>query len=263
MDSSKPLLSVRSALRKVSQRFLSHKRGPIARFPTEILVCIFEIATTNDPQTSVIISHTSRRWRDIALDLSYLWSIIDLGWKEEKVSAFLIRSKNELIEIRLDDTLHDNFSKVVQKAALERLQRSLNLASRQSERWHSFRYVSSESSPFATILANNTSNLNTPKLTNLRVPESQYMTLFHPPPALRSLELDTATNFQHTYINANILSQLTNITCGISNGRLSFLFHHSPTLRIISCQKRSIGSKFCPISLAQELSIASRGSLKL
>ena len=220
MNHNKTLLSIRYALRKVSQRFAPPQQGRMAFFPTELLITIFELATTNESRTSIAISHVNRRWRDIVLDLPQFWSTIELGDKEEKVSMFLERSKDAFIDVRYDVIIWNRLNPRSRDIARKYACQNLNLAAQHGGRWKSFYYADSEFSPWSSVLASLSKELITPNLASLRLPGPQYINDFRPLSALRSLEFDSKTTFffHATYSIPKVFTQLNSIDFCVSNG---------------------------------------------
>jgi hypothetical protein len=80
--------------------------------PTEILEEIFRIARPSIPHQrrgyAVILSHVTRRWRNIALCTACLWTdiYIWLGARDACLASYLERSSNHRLDVKVDLNAH-------------------------------------------------------------------------------------------------------------------------------------------------------------
>ncbi|KZP29038.1 hypothetical protein FIBSPDRAFT_927141 [Athelia psychrophila] len=86
----------RSSARAEYRSLCTNDTAPVARLPNEVLAMIFEAAKHPKEHKEVIISHVTRRWRDVALSTPRLWTNIRriVGDKQdERLTAYFERSK--------------------------------------------------------------------------------------------------------------------------------------------------------------------------
>jgi hypothetical protein len=79
---------------------------PFYSLPPELVSLIFDFAkrslpTAKSRRLPLILSHVTRRWRDIAICAGFLWIDIDISppWMTEMVEAYLIRSGSYPIDV--------------------------------------------------------------------------------------------------------------------------------------------------------------------
>ena len=123
----------------------------------------------------VIFSHVCRKFRQIALDMPTLWSIIDSHMTEDTAELYLKRSKAADLTIRLANLRH-------RRDVVAKLDRFLNLVSQESSRWAHFEFNPIDI-PFwretLTVVLKHVENKPVPRLKHLAVHlPQQYSWLF-------------------------------------------------------------------------------------
>lgn len=117
------LKKIRSEAKSIQERRddLEAQKYPINWIPNEILVQIFILLAEDadhNPATHlhdlfhrlpVILSHVCRKWRDIALSVSRLWSTVILNPRTRRgtIETFLRRSENALLDV-FGDSIDEN-----------------------------------------------------------------------------------------------------------------------------------------------------------
>ena len=93
----------------VSLRKRRNSLCPISRLPAEILFMIFRSLQVVNPENSfcsdrkwIAVTHVCSAWRTVALNCPILWSRISSFKQEAMVEAFLERSKESPLDVRLD-----------------------------------------------------------------------------------------------------------------------------------------------------------------
>ncbi|KDQ10030.1 hypothetical protein BOTBODRAFT_190793 [Botryobasidium botryosum FD-172 SS1] len=104
VDSSKSYMAEKISTIRAQRNRLS----PIYRLPNETLSAVFEFANCHEPssgstrslRTPAILARVSKRWREIALTTSSLWTTINVV-NQCAAEIFATRSNNALLDIEL------------------------------------------------------------------------------------------------------------------------------------------------------------------
>lgn len=176
--------------------------APIRQLPTEILLEIFLIASPSTVSITATagfpwkLGHVCGRWRDVVLSAPKLWSCVDLGFPDKKISnrrgvkacnvlrLCLARSGQHPLSIRLcAHKQNEKISKNIVKIALQA-----------QNRWKNLRYISGnwDQIPSSDTLLPPT--LNLPMLQHLEFDPQRHGRLSIVSPNLESLKLTSSSD---------------------------------------------------------------------
>ena len=131
----KELLHARAAVatqRAKVDRLIRTRPTAFNLLPTEILLSILDldVRAYHHPKRKYQLAGVCRRWRDIILDSSSLWTTIHVAMSTSSIMTHLERSRGALLDIVIETSLWSRFRHLA-------LVPSLDIVSSLAHRWHS------------------------------------------------------------------------------------------------------------------------------